>query len=181
MISSETFTVDENHMTSFSRKVILCLLTFIIYPYSFKTVILIWFSTSDLTTSNLGIEKSWLDLKYPMHLFYLVPSTSSQWKTQWVSVFSTRTNLFHMIIKWPQGLLSFLTESFTLALKPLKRCSWNTFLACLILVCTSCQEVKSNLNFLNIPKRSKFIWQKHFQDQKKKKPLLKRKIHNFPQ
>lgn len=168
MISSETFIVDENHMTSFSRKVILCLLTFILHPYSFKTVILIWFSTSDLTTSNLGMEKSWLDLEYPKHLFYVVPPTSSPSKTQWVSVFSTRTNLFHMIIKGRQWLLSFLTESFTLALRSLKRCSWNTFLACLILVCTASQEVKSNLNFLQYTKEEQINLTKTFPRPKKK-------------
>lgn len=60
----------------------------IFQTYTFKTVIQIWSSTSDLTTSNLGIEKSKLDLEHLMHLlFYLVPPTSSQFKTQWICLF----------------------------------------------------------------------------------------------
>ena len=59
MISSEIFFVDENRMTSFFKER-LCFgpFTFIFHPYSFKTVMQIGATISDLTASNLGIEKS---------------------------------------------------------------------------------------------------------------------------
>ena len=71
-----------------------------------------------------------------------------------------------------------LTQSFILALKPQKRYSWNTFLACLILVSNSCQEIETKLNFFkNTPDRnstSTLIWSNHFQDKEEKPPLTEK-------
>lgn len=82
IILSEIFIVDENHLSSFLRKVMFWTTLFhTFHLYSYKTVMQIQSSTNDLTTSNLDTEKSQLDVEHPMHLLlYLVPRTSSQTK-----------------------------------------------------------------------------------------------------
>lgn len=82
MILSETFIVDEIHKSSFLKKVMFWPTHFhMFHLYSYKIALYIQSSTSDLTTSNSDIKKSWLDLKHPMHLlFYLVSPTSSQFE-----------------------------------------------------------------------------------------------------
>lgn len=81
IILSEIFIVGENHMNSFLRKVTLWSTHFHISSLFLKTVMYFWSRTSDLTTSKADTERSWLDIKHPMHLlFYLVSPASSQFK-----------------------------------------------------------------------------------------------------
>lgn len=96
IILSEIFIVGENHMNSFLRKVTLWSTHFHVSSLFLKTITYFWSRTSDLTTSKVDTERSWLHIEHPMHLlFYLVSPTSSQFKTQVNFYFPTRTKLFH--------------------------------------------------------------------------------------